>query len=143
LLFSYRLLDGTCPPSGSAQDKENSIKLFSGVLGEPTAGEGGWQVGTSKLFIKDAHDVKLENKREEIFTDKAVKLQRYIRGALARKRFQDMKASMGVIQVCLMGRSRHYSLAPLFASLLLFFCLHLSALALFFIFIYFLFFSCV
>ena len=56
-------------------------------------------MGQTKLFIKDAHDVKLENKREEIFTDKAVKLQRYIRGALARKRFQDMKASMGVIQV--------------------------------------------
>jgi len=94
----YRLLDGTCPPAGSPDDKDNSIRLFSTVLGEPSTAEGGWQVGLNKLFIKDAHDAIMEDKRDEIFSDKALRLQKYIRGALARKRFQDMKKNMLVVQ---------------------------------------------
>eukprot|EP00039_Didymoeca_costata_P032095 m.36807 g.36807 ORF g.36807 m.36807 type:complete len:2189 (+) comp9188_c0_seq1:109-6675(+) len=94
----YRLLDPSVPAAGQGNDKDNSIALFTKVLGEPSTAEGGWQVGLSKLFVKDAHDALLEEKREDVFNDNAVLIQKYLRGALARKRFQEMKKSMSVIQ---------------------------------------------
>lgn len=95
----YRLLDGSIPAAdGSAADKDNAVKLFTGVFGAPSQEEGGWQVGLSKLFIKDAHDAEIEEKRDEVFTEKALRLQKYIRGALARKRFKDMKDNMIIVQ---------------------------------------------
>ena len=110
----YRLLDGTIPAStGGPEDQPNSIKLFSNVLGEPSAAAGGWQVGLSKLFIKDAHDVTMEDMRDDVFTDKALRLQRYIRGALARKRFIEMKKSMLVIQAAFRGRQNRKRFAAM------------------------------
>lgn len=95
----YRLLDGSIPASTDGpEDKDNAIKLFTNVLGAPSQAEGGWQVGLSKLFIKDSHDVKMEDMRDEVFADKALRLQKYIRGAMARKRFIEMKKNMVVIQ---------------------------------------------
>lgn len=95
----YRLLDGSIPPSdGSAGDKDNAVQLFTNVLGEPSTEAGGWQVGLTKLFIKDSHDVKMEDMRDEMFAQKALKLQKYLRGALARKRFSEMKKNMVVVQ---------------------------------------------
>jgi myosin-7 len=94
----YRMLATEIPASGGAKDKENSIALFSKVLGEPSNEAGGWQVGSSKLFIKDSHDALLEEKRDEVFHSNALNIQRLIRGALARKRFIDMKAAMTTIQ---------------------------------------------
>jgi myosin-7 len=67
-------------------------------LGEPSAAAGGWQVGSSKLFIKDSHDSLLEEKRDSVFNSNALSIQRLIRGALARKRFIEMKTSMTCLQ---------------------------------------------
>lgn len=116
----YRLLDGSCPPAGSDQDKDNAINLFTSVLGAPSDAAGGWQVGQTKLFIKDAHDAIMEDKRDEIFSEKALRLQKYIRGALARKRFQDMKKNMAVVQEAFRAyraRARYLAMARGFARL--------------------------
>ncbi|EGD80527.1 myosin-VIIa [Salpingoeca rosetta] len=92
----YRLLDSSIPPAGSSADKENALKLATRVLGE--AGAADWQAGHTKVFLKDAHDQKLEDAREDAFTDQAVVLQRVLRGAMARARFTAMKSSMLVVQ---------------------------------------------
>jgi myosin-7 len=97
-LNRYRILAPEVPAAGTGNDKENSIALFSKVLGPPSTEAGGWQVGASKLFIKDAHDAILEEKRDEVFNDMALLIQRFFRGALARKRFIEMKAAMSTIQ---------------------------------------------
>jgi len=95
-LKRYRLLNPSVAPAGVGDDKENSIKLCTLILGSPT--EIGWQVGLSKIFIKDEHDQRLETARDDVFTKKASVLQKFIRGALSRSRFNKMKASMIVIQ---------------------------------------------
>jgi myosin-7 len=98
-LDRYRLIEPSIPPAnGSAEDQANSIQLFTKILGAPSTAAGGWQVGKTKLFIKDPHDADLESQREEIFTKNAMQIQRLFRGAIVRKRFLDMKVAMGVIQ---------------------------------------------
>jgi myosin-7 len=94
----YRILDPSVPAAGTGDDKKNGIDLFTKILGPPSTADGGWQVGVSKLFVKDAHDVILEEKREDVFTDNAEQIQRIFRGALARKRFIEMKAAMIKVQ---------------------------------------------
>ena len=90
----YRLLEPSIPPAGTAKDKENSVELFTKILGPPSTAEGGWQVGLSKLFVKDAHDGILEERRDDVFNDNAMAIQKFFRGAMARKRFIEMKNSM-------------------------------------------------
>jgi myosin VIIa len=95
-LQRYRMLNPSVAPAGVGDDKENAIKLCSLILGSPT--DVGWQVGLSKIFIKDEHDQRLEDSRDDMFTKKASVLQKLIRGALSRSRFNRMKTSMIVIQ---------------------------------------------
>ena len=52
----------------------------------------------TSLTPQDAHDQFLEDAREQVFATKAVILQRHLRGAMARKRFAQMKSAMIVIQ---------------------------------------------
>lgn len=92
----YRLLDSACAPPGGAQDKENAVALASKILQTPDLGN--WQIGLTKIFLKDSHDEILERAREQVFTAKAVILQRILRGAFARARFGRMKASMMLVQ---------------------------------------------
>ena len=100
----YRLLNGSIPAAtGGPEDQPNCIALFEGELGPASKAMGGWQVGLSKVFIKDAHDAIMEDKRDEVFSDKALKLQKYIRGAMARKRYKLMKDNMIVIQIAFRG----------------------------------------
>lgn len=92
----YRLLDSSIGPAGNGNDKSDAVMLASHALGSPE--ESDWQVGHSKIFLKDRHDQLLEGAREEAFTGQAVVLQRVMRGALARARFGAMKQAMLVVQ---------------------------------------------
>lgn len=92
----YRLLNPSVPPAGTGDDKANAIKLATLILGSPDT--IGWQVGRTKIFIKDDHDQTLEQSREDVFTNKAIVVQKFIRGAFARSRFQKMKTAMVIIQ---------------------------------------------
>ena len=97
-LDRYRILDASIPPAGAGDDQKNSIALFTSVLGAPNPSATGWQVGKTKLFVKDMHDKELERAREQIFAARAIELQKIIRGAIARKRFKAMKVAMVSIQ---------------------------------------------
>jgi myosin-7 len=95
----YRLLDGSIGAANDGpEDQDGAVALFTGVFGPPKTGENPWQVGLTKIFIKDYHDAIIEEKRDDVFTDKALRLQKYIRGAMARKRYKDMKDNMIIIQ---------------------------------------------
>ena len=91
----YRLLDPAIPPPGG-EDQKNCEALAISILGAPV--DGDWQMGATKIFFKDSHDQKLEDAREDVFTAKAVILQRMLRGAFARERFSNMKTSMVTVQ---------------------------------------------
>ncbi len=96
----YRLLDPSVPAAGQADDKATSIRLAKSVLGEGVSGLD-WQVGHTKIFLKDAHDQQLELAREAMFNEKAIVVQRFLRGAFSRRRFSKMRDAMVTIQ-------RHY-----------------------------------
>ena len=80
------------PPDGDLQ--RASKKLAKAVLGS----DGFWQLGGSKLFIKDEHEMKLEIAREEAISKFVVVIQRAVRGWYARRTFQRLKRNVVTIQ---------------------------------------------
>ena len=55
-------------------------------------------LGKTKVFLKDAHDLYLEQERDRELTRKIVVLQKTIRGWRQRRRFLAMKSSAVKIQ---------------------------------------------
>ena len=96
-LQRYRLLNPSIPPPGQGDDKANAASLCSSIIGTANA-DGSWQMGLTKIFLKDSHDQMLEDAREEVFTKQAVVLQKFLRGAFARRRFTQQKTNMIIIQ---------------------------------------------
>ena len=50
-------------------------------------------MGRTKVFLKDAQDLFLEQERDRVLTRKILVLQRCIRGWYARRRFLRMRAA--------------------------------------------------
>jgi myosin-7 len=111
-LQRYRLLDPSVPAPGAGDDKANAEQLAMKILGDSQDGAL-WQMGLSKIFLKDAQDQKLEDAREDVFTQKAIHIQRFLRGALARRRFIQMKDAIQVIQ----SRYRAYMMREQFQKM--------------------------
>ena len=57
-----------------------------------------YQLGRTKVFLKDAQDLFLEQERDRVLTKKIQVLQRCIRGWYHRRRFLKMRAAAVVIQ---------------------------------------------
>ena len=66
-----------------ADCKEASRRICAAVLGQQD-----YQLGHSKVFLKDAHDTILEQERERILTKSVLILQRAIKGWIYRKRYR-------------------------------------------------------
>ncbi len=62
-------------------------------------GRADYQLGRTKVFLKDAQDLFLEQERDRVLTKKIQVLQRCIRGWYHRRRFLKMRAAAIVIQV--------------------------------------------
>ena len=62
------------------------------------SGKADYQLGRTKVFLKDAQDLFLEQERDRVLTRKILVLQRCIRGWYARRRFLKMRAAAIVIQ---------------------------------------------
>ncbi|KAL1023382.1 hypothetical protein UPYG_G00040140 [Umbra pygmaea] len=60
--------------------------------------EGDWKTGKTKIFLKDYHDTFLELERMKELTNKALVIQRVMRGYKHRKQFLRKKSSALVIQ---------------------------------------------
>lgn len=61
-------------------------------------GRTDYQLGNTKVFLKDAHDLFLEQERDRVLTRKILILQRSIRGWVYRRRFLKMRAAAITIQ---------------------------------------------
>lgn len=61
-------------------------------------GRSDYQLGHTKVFLKDAHDLFLEQERDRVLTRKILILQRNIRGWVYRRRFLRMRAAAIKIQ---------------------------------------------
>ena len=90
----YRFLISGCPPAHKLKDCRGATsKICSAVLGKAD-----YQLGRTKVFLKDAQDLYLEQERDRVLTRKILVLQRCIRGWYARRRFLKMRAAAIVIQ---------------------------------------------
>lgn len=90
----YRFLIPGIGPSQTHTDcRAVTAKICSGVLGSAD-----YQLGHTKVFLKDAHDLFLEQERERVLTKKILTVQKVIRGWYYRKRFLQMRKSCIIIQ---------------------------------------------
>lgn len=49
-------------------------------------GRSDYQLGNSKIFLKDAHDLFLEQERDRVLTKKIIIIQKSIKGWVYRRR---------------------------------------------------------
>ena len=61
-------------------------------------GKADYQLGQTKVFLKDAHDLFLEQQRDRVLTQRLVIIQRFIRGWIHRRRFLRQRRAAIVIQ---------------------------------------------
>ncbi len=73
--------------------------VFPFQICQSVLGRADYQLGRTKVFLKDAQDLFLEQERDRVLTKKIQVLQRCIRGWYHRRRFLKMRAAAIVIQV--------------------------------------------
>lgn len=90
----YRYLLPGIPPVHKITDcRAVATRLCREVLGDSD-----YQLGKTKVFLKDAHDLFLEQERDRIMTNRILTLQRVIRGWYYRRRFQKQRTSAILVQ---------------------------------------------
>ncbi|EEB17358.1 myosin VII, putative [Pediculus humanus corporis] len=89
----YRFLIPGIPPAHKGDCRTATTKICQAVLGRSD-----YQLGHNKVFLKDAHDLFLEQERDRVLTRKILILQRSIRGWVYRRRFIKMKNAAMTIQ---------------------------------------------
>lgn len=92
----YRFLISGIPPAHRTECRLATTKICSAVLGK--SGKSDYQLGHTKVFLKDAHDLYLEQERDRVLTRKILILQRSIRGWVYRRRFLRMKSAAVTVQ---------------------------------------------
>ncbi|XP_066049933.1 unconventional myosin-VIIb [Chamaea fasciata] len=86
-------------PWSLRQQLKNDIRQSCISISEAVLGKGeGWQVGRTKIFLKDHHDTVLELQRQNILTDKVLLIQKVMRGLKDRKQFLKQRKSAVAIQ---------------------------------------------
>ncbi|CAG0892124.1 unnamed protein product [Darwinula stevensoni] len=90
----YRFLISRIPPSHKVDCRDATSRICQAVLGQ----RADYQLGKSKVFLKDAHDLYLEQERDRVLTRKILIIQKNIRGWYQRRRYRRMRAAAVVIQ---------------------------------------------
>ncbi|XP_049851037.1 unconventional myosin-XV isoform X4 [Schistocerca gregaria] len=75
------------------------------ILETAASGSGDYQLGTSRVFLREGLERRLERERAEVVKKAAVTVQRHVRGWLARRRYRAIRRSAVVIQAHLRGWS--------------------------------------
>ncbi|KAJ6223846.1 hypothetical protein RDWZM_002391 [Blomia tropicalis] len=90
----YRFLIPSIPPVHKVSDcREVTSKICATVLAKSD-----YQLGKTKVFLKDAHDLFLEQERDRVLTKHIVTLQRAIRCWYYRRKFLQFRSAAIVIQ---------------------------------------------
>ncbi|XP_040819910.1 unconventional myosin-VIIa isoform X4 [Ochotona curzoniae] len=108
----YRvLLPGVKPAYKQGDLRGTCQRMAEAVLGT----HDDWQIGKTKIFLKDHHDMLLEVERDKAITDRVILLQKVIRGFKDRSNFLKLKSAATVIQRHWRGHTcrRNYGLMRL------------------------------
>ncbi|XP_054082258.1 myosin-VIIa [Zeugodacus cucurbitae] len=89
----YRFLIPGVPPAHRTECRAATARICATVLGKSD-----YQLGNTKVFLKDAHDLFLEQERDRVLTRKILILQRTIRGWVYRRRYLRMRAAVITVQ---------------------------------------------
>lgn len=89
----YRFLISGLPPAHRTDCRLATSRICAAILGKTD-----YQLGHTKVFLKDAHDLFLEQERDRVLTRKIMILQRSIRGWVYRRRFLRMRIAAIIIQ---------------------------------------------
>lgn len=90
----YRLLIPSIPALPKVADcRKVTAQICSVVLAKCD-----YQLGKTKVFLKDAHDLFLEQERERVFNKNIITLQRAIRCWYYRRKFLRYRTAAIVIQ---------------------------------------------
>ncbi|XP_029285210.1 unconventional myosin-VIIb [Cottoperca gobio] len=94
-LNRYRVLLRTslCNPK-----RESKQKCCESICQSWLAEEGDWKTGKTKIFLKDFHDTTLELERMKELNEKALLIQKVLRGYKYRRQYLRKKAGALVIQ---------------------------------------------
>ena len=68
------------------------------ILDQDPVERDNFQLGSTKIFMRETLEQKLEKRRLDLFSIMVVKLQRHARGYIARKRFNTMRRNALIIQ---------------------------------------------
>ncbi|XP_046401684.1 myosin-VIIa isoform X2 [Ischnura elegans] len=90
----YRFLIPGVPPAHKTDCRVATTRICAAVLGRGSD----YQLGHSKVFLKDAHDLFLEQERDRVLTRKILILQKSIRGWVYRRRYKRMREAAVLIQ---------------------------------------------
>ncbi|XP_062948873.1 unconventional myosin-VIIa isoform X3 [Cynocephalus volans] len=108
----YRvLLPGVKPAYKQDNLRGTCQRMAEAVLGT----HDDWQIGKTKIFLKDHHDMLLEVERDKAITDRVILLQKVIRGFKDRSNFLKLKNAATLIQRHWRGHNcrRNYGLMRL------------------------------
>ncbi|CAH1185102.1 unnamed protein product [Phyllotreta striolata] len=90
----FRYLGKNVKPSSKGDCRNSSETILRGVFD----GEKQYQLGNTKIFLKQHENEILESKRSEILDNSVKVLQRVIRGWVYRRRFLKLKRAALVVQ---------------------------------------------
>uniref|UniRef100_A0A8C9R118 Myosin VIIAa n=1 Tax=Scleropages formosus TaxID=113540 RepID=A0A8C9R118_SCLFO len=91
----YRVLMPGVKPAYKQEDLRGTCqRIAEAVLGR----DDDWQMGKTKIFLKDHHDMLLEIERDKAITDKVILIQKVVRGFKDRSNFLRMRKSAMLVQ---------------------------------------------
>uniref|UniRef100_A0A3B4FWX6 Unconventional myosin-VIIa-like n=1 Tax=Pundamilia nyererei TaxID=303518 RepID=A0A3B4FWX6_9CICH len=91
----YRVLMPGVKPAHIQEDLQGTCQqIVQARLGK----HDDWQIGKTKIFLKDHHDMQLEIERDNAITDKVILIQKAVRGLKERTNFLRLKGAVTVIQ---------------------------------------------
>uniref|UniRef100_A0A8D0BRY8 Myosin VIIA n=1 Tax=Salvator merianae TaxID=96440 RepID=A0A8D0BRY8_SALMN len=91
----YRVLMPGVKPAYKQGDLRGTCqRIAEAVLGK----DDDWQIGKTKIFLKDHHDMLLEIERDKAITDKVILIQKVVRGFKDRSNFLKVRNAALIIQ---------------------------------------------
>uniref|UniRef100_A0A3Q3QP69 Myosin VIIAb n=1 Tax=Monopterus albus TaxID=43700 RepID=A0A3Q3QP69_MONAL len=91
----YRVLIPGVKPAHIQEDLRGTCQqIVQGRLGK----HDDWQIGKTKIFLKDHHDMQLEIERDKAITDKVILIQKAVRGHKERVHFLKLRSAVTLIQ---------------------------------------------
>uniref|UniRef100_A0A8B9RGA2 Si:ch73-194h10.2 n=1 Tax=Astyanax mexicanus TaxID=7994 RepID=A0A8B9RGA2_ASTMX len=77
---------------------ESAKKCSESICQNTFSTEDDWKIGKTKVFFKDFHDTMLELKRDKALNEKALIIQKVLRGHKHRKQFLKQRSAAVVVQ---------------------------------------------